>query len=338
MIPSIFERHDPYADVTPANWPAQREALTARITPWLGTPTPAEAPPSPEVRFLEERPHPEGRLLRLVYESEAGEPIHALALIPHGLTTPAPAVLCLHSTMEAGKETLFADNPKRTGRDFGTQLARAGFITFAPDSLAAGERTTPGLIAYDTAAFYERHPDWSEMGKWLRDHRRALEVMQSAIPEIDGSRIGAVGHSLGGYGSILLAAFEPAIKASASSCGLTTWEGNHEKRLNWARDRFYRHFPALRPLFLADEPLPFELYELIALIAPRPFLNLSGMADATYGNNETLPEVGLRLTTLYRQLGSPEHFANYLFGDGHETPLPSQMLIAGWFRRWLIGS
>lgn len=168
------------------------------------------------------------------------------------------------------------------------------------------------------------------------DARRAIEAM-SLIPSIDVGRLGVVGNSLGGYGSLIAAAFEERLSVVVSSCGLTTWEGN-ELRFKWAREEWYRHFPALRPAFLRNE-IPFELYELAALIAPRPLLNLSGMMDPTYGydNNVTLPEAGLRLSELYQQVGHPAGFANFLFGGVHEVPYYSRTLIAGWFGHWLAG-
>lgn len=328
--------YDAFPGVTPETWPVQREALREIVLPFLGKPTALN--PSYRVEAVREEaqiPHPDGTLTKMAYEVEPGEIVRAYLLIPHGAVRPTPAVLCLHGTAEKAKDTQIWNDPARPNRDWASQLCREGFITFSPDHISAGERRTPEADSYFTTDFYRRHPEWSEMGKLAWDASRALDAL-TLCGVADMERVGAIGHSLGGYGSIQSAAFDERIKAVVSSCGFTTWE-NNEQRFKWARNEaYFRHFPALREPFSRHE-IPFELYELAALIAPRAFLNLSGMKDAVYGleNNSTLPEAGRRLADLWSQAGNPEGFANFLFGGGHDVPLYSCTLAAGWFRRWL---
>lgn len=328
--------YDAFPGATAENWSAFRETLLARIIPYLGTPSNLD--PAYRVTAIREEgefPHPHGRLTKIAYDAEPGETVRAYLLVPHGITTPAPAVLCLHGTAEKAKETVLWNDPERPNRDWATQLCREGFVTFSPDQVSAGERCYSGHQSYFTRPFYERHPNWSEMGKIAWDARCALDALAlCGVADLD--RIGAVGHSLGGYGSIQSAAFDERIKAAVSSCGFTTWEHN-EKRFKWARQEdYFRHFPALHEPFSRGE-IPFELYELAALIAPRAFLNLSGMEDAMYGleSNATLPEAARRLAALWSQTGNPEGFANFLFGAGHDVPIYCTTLVAGWFHRWL---
>lgn len=322
-----------YVNIDPQLWPNEREKLRKVVEPFMGYPTALDRSYHVrEIEILEQNDHTAGKLTKLRYETEPGEIVSAYLLVPHGMNKPSATVLCLHDTDALAKDSLIYTSVGRPGIDFAAQLARQGFVTFSPDHLAAGERNTPGLEPFDTAAFYDRHPHWSEMGKMIWDAKRAIEAMR-LIPQIDPERLGIVGHSLGGYGALIAAAFENCFKVVACSCGLTVWEGN-PKRLNWARQSWYRHFPALHQPFLKNQ-IPFELYELTSLVAPRPLLNISGMTDETYGGNEHLPEVGRRLSHLYSQLSEAEAFANFLFGGGHDVPLYSQALIASWFRRWL---
>ncbi len=328
--------YDAFHGVNSENWPAHREAIAARIRPYLGEPSNLD--PAYRVTAIveeEEIPHADGRLTRIAYETEPGEVTRAFLLVPHGVTAPAPTILCLHGTNDLAKDTMIWSDPKKPNRHWATQLCRQGFVTFSPDHVSAGERCYPGLRPYFTTPFYERHPDWSEMGKMAWDASRALDAL-ALCGVADMKSVGAVGHSLGGYGSIQSAAFDTRIKAAVSSCGFTTWEGN-EKRFKWARQEdYYRHFPALHEPFSREE-IPFELYELAALIAPRALLNLSGMEDAMYGlpNNASIPEAGRRMAALWSQAGNPEGFANFLFGAGHDVPIYCTTLVAGWFRRWL---
>lgn len=318
---------------TAQRWRSKREHLQNVILDVLGRP-PYQEVPVPNMRVYRTVDEPNYRHLYVGYDSSPNEEVRAHLLIPHSdRLKKGAAVLCLHGTSPEAKDTQIGAgaNP---GRDYGRFLANHGFITLAPDHLCAGERQDPGYRPYDTTPFYQQHPEWSAVGKAIWDGQRAVDIL-SAVPEVDQERIGAVGHSLGGHGSLFVSAFDERIKAAVSSCGVTTWTGN-PKRLSWARDTWYQYIPALRPIFLADQDPPFDLHEFAALIAPRAFLNISGLSDESYGNNHTLGEFGSQLFSVYRLLGNPEGFANFLFGGGHEIPDYSRALTVAWFERWLV--
>jgi dienelactone hydrolase len=332
-MPRFWRGAQTSPDFHPESWLAERERILGVVKSFIGHPTGlASSYRVREIEIQEHKPHPTGTLTKLRYETEPGEIVSAYLLVPHGVNKPHPTILCLHGTDVLAKDSLVYPSVDQPGIDLASQLTHQGFVTFSPDHLAAGERATAGWEPFDTAAFYDRHPHWSEVGKMIWDAQRAIDAML-LVPQIDAGRLGVTGHSLGGYGAFIAAAFEDRLRAVACSCGLTVWEENSQ-RLNWARQSGYRHLPALRQLFLANQ-VPFELYELASLVAPRPLLNISGMSDETYGANEYLPEVGRRLASLYRQINAPEAFANFLFGGGHDVPVYSQALIASWFSRWL---
>ena len=58
--------------------------------------------------------------------------------------------------------------------------------------------------------------------KGIWDHMRAVDVLQS-MPEVDGSRIGVMGNSLGGHNSLFVAVFDPRIKAIVCSSGFDSF-------------------------------------------------------------------------------------------------------------------
>jgi dienelactone hydrolase len=319
---------------TPEEWAAKRTEIEQQVLAVLGDP--GEIPiPEPVIRvYADNTTSPSYRHLVIGYDVEPDEEVRAHLLIPPPeRRQKGAAVLCLHGTSVEAKDTQLGLGGK-PGRDYGRLLATAGFITLSPDHVCAGERLVTGYKPYDTKPFYDRHPAWSAVGKAVWDGQRAIDIL-CAIPEVDAARIGAVGHSLGGHGSFFVAAFDTRVQAAVSSCGLTTWVDN-PKRLNWAREGWYSYFPKLRAPFLQNAALPFELHEFAALVAPRAFLNISGMSDPTYGNNETLPEVGLQLSQLYQVLGEPEKFAQFLFGGGHDVPEYGRALTTAWFKRWLV--
>ena len=294
---------------------------------------PSECPPL-DVEMLDEV-ELEGYIRRKVsYSVESDERVSAYLLLPQPLTNTAsvPAVLCLHGTSREAKDgQVGLSDRKDTAHAL--HLAQRGYVTLAPDHLCSGERIAPGLEPYDTASFYQRHPEWSAVGKAIWDAQRAIDYLVS-LDYVDSARIGCIGHSLGGHGATFAAAFDERITASVSNCGLTTFAKN-PKRLSWARDHWYIYMPKLRPIFLNDEESPFDLHEVVALIAPRAFLNISGLNDGTFANTDTFAELGLRVNKAYRLLGAEERFANYLHGSGHSFLLESQALAYAWLDRWL---
>ncbi len=290
--------------------------------------------PSPEYTILNEQNTETYRQLTIAYLTEPGEEVRAHLLIPYKQN--GASVLCLHGTSVEAKDTQIGAGEK-PNRDWARFLSNHGFITLSPDHICSGERFTGGERPYDTQTFYQRHPQWSAMGKAVWDGSRALDILET-IDGVDKNRIGCIGHSLGGYGTIWVAAFDARINAAVSSCGLTTWQEN-PKRYSWAREEWYVHLPQLKPIFKEQEKhgglLPVEMHEYAALIAPRPFLNISGMTDTTYGNNETMPEVGLQLNAVWDVLGESEKFAQLLMGGPHDVPHYSRLLALGWMEKWL---
>lgn len=318
---------------TPQGWETKRSTLKSTLWELMGESSNTIVPP-PQYQILDEQNTDLYRQLTIAYLSEPGEEVRAHLLIPH--QPNGAGVLCLHGTSVEAKDTQLGAGQK-PNRDWARLLSSHGFITLSPDHVCSGERLPEGEKAYETRTFYERHPNWSAVGKAVWDSARALDILQT-VDGVDENRIGCIGHSLGGYGSIWTAAFDERIKAAVSSCGLTTWQEN-PLRYSWAREAWYVHLPKLKPYFKKQEEtgdlLPVEMHEFAALIAPRAFLNISGMTDKTYGNNETMPEVGLQLNALWDLLGDSEKFSQYLMGAPHDVPHYSRLLALGWFEKWL---
>ena len=318
---------------TPDAWNNKRQTLNNTLVELMGESSNTIIP-APEYTILNEQDTDNYKQLTLAYLTEPDEEVRAYLLIPH--QPNGASVLCLHGTSVEAKDTQIGIG-KKPNRDWARFLSNHGFITIAPDHVCSGERFTGGERSYDTSTFYERHPQWSALGKAVWDGKRTLDILET-IDGVDKNRIGCVGHSLGGYGTIWTAAFDERINAAVSSCGLTTWQEN-PKKYSWSRDEWYVHLPKLKPLLKEQEKtgglLPVEMHEYAALIAPRPFLNISGMADQMYGNNETIPEVGLQLNALWDVLGESEKFAQFLMGAPHDVPHYSRLLTLGWMERWL---
>ena len=152
--------------------------------------------------------------------------------------------------------------------------------------------------------------------------------MQS-LPEVDPDRIGALGHSLGGHGTIFLAAYDVRVKAAACNCGASFFRHN-PKVEEWARDRWYVYFKHIRPGLLEGKLPAIDFHEIIALIAPRAFLDLSGLNDGIALTQRQRVLMLAKIMDVYELEGRPENFAFYVHGRGHSVAHESRQLMYGW--------
>jgi dienelactone hydrolase len=269
---------------------------------------------------------------RITYKVGDGEEIPAYLLRPLELEYPAPAVLALHQTEASGKDEV-------VGLDgfpdfaYGHELAKSGFVVLAPDHLAAGERIFPGKESFDSGPFYEKYPDWSMVGKNLEDSMAAIDIL-CGLDFVDPNRIGVLGHSHGGHNAIMAAALDNRIRAIVSNCGMSVFS-EEEERLEWSLEDGYIYIPKLRRYFLKNEEPPFDLHEVAALIAPRPWLNISAYEDEAYGNQEFMAEVGVQIYRVYQLHQQPSSFGFYLHGNNHSFPKPARELAYAWLAQWL---
>ena len=259
------------------------------------------------------------------YQVERDERAHAYLGIPLGLTDKAPAVVALHGTFEKGIEQAagLVDNPDKAYLD---HLCRRGYVVIAPEHFVSGRRTPPEG-AYDTSRFYARHPQWTAVGKFTYEHSIAVDVLLT-LEEVDPSRVGAMGHSLGGHGTMFLAAYDPRIRAAAGNCAASFFRHNAGVE-HWSRDRWYVYFGHLRPGLLRGELPPIDFHEIMALIAPRAYLDVSALNDGAALTQRQRALMLLKVGDVFELLGVPENFAFFIHGRGHAVPHESRELIYG---------
>lgn len=270
---------------------------------------------------------------RLVsYNVEADERAHVYLAIPRKLNGKAPAVVALHGTWRGrGKDrtaSLFG-NPENAYLD---HLARRGYVVIAPDHFVSGHRIPPEG-ANDTTRFYKKLPEWTAVGKFTYEHSIAVDVLQS-LKEVDPERIGTLGHSLGGHGAICLAAYDERVKAAVCNCGLSPFR--HDRGVEgWAGDRWYVYFKHIRPGLLAGKLPSIDFHEIISLIAPRAFLDLTALNDEGMGGAAPLRQrqvvlMNVKIMDVYELEKVPQNFAFYVHGRGHSVAYESRQLMYGW--------
>lgn len=293
-------------------WEVRRDWLRRTWNEFLH-PLALERPPD-KLEVLEEDRRDGCRRQLVRYQSEPGLPVEGYLLRPLEIRGRVPGVVVLHSTVPftirqpAGLEGKSEDY-------FGLRLARQGVVAFCPRCfLWQG----PGNYDEHVAEFRRRHPGSLGMAKMLWDASRAVDILAS-LDEVDAGRLGAVGHSLGAKETLYLAAFEARIKAAVSSEGgigvrFSNWEAPWYLGEAVTNGRFTR-----------------EHHELLALVAPRPFLLLGGeSADG----DRSWPFIESALD-VYRLYGEPARIGLFNHHRGHSVPPEAERRIDEWLRTYL---
>ena len=275
---------------------------------WLGTP--AIAKPVPRVRLVREIDDTWLRASLMDLQTEADSWERILIVYPEErLSGPRPVVIVPYYDVDTPAGLNFGGrNFQPLGvRSFAWLAAQQGYIAVAVRWFGEsyGER-------YDEAVanLARRHPGTTGLGKWVWDGSRLLDYLET-IPEVDRSRIAMMGHSLGGKMTMYAAAMDSRIKvAAASEPGVSFQFTNYD-------DYWY---------FGERIPRGVDQNELLALIAPRPFLLISGEDS---DGDKSLPF----LASASAIAGSQFDWINHR--SGHTPSTDSITAAFDWLKYWL---
>lgn len=246
------ERHPVQSE---ADWLKRRAHIVAHMESVMG-PFPSGARPPLNVKVLAESQGAGYKRQTITYEAMAGDPVPAHLYLPDG-TGRRKAALALHPTGELGK-LIVADEGPRENRGYGKELAQRGYVVLAPDYPTMGDpQRDPFELGYESTTM-----------KAIYNHSRGVDLLQE-LEQVDGVRIGAIGHSLGGHNALFVTVFEPRVKAAVTSCGFNSFFQYYGGNLTgWGQDKY---MPIIREVHKLDpRRMPFDFTELLATIAPRP--------------------------------------------------------------------
>jgi lysophospholipase L1-like esterase/dienelactone hydrolase len=313
-----------------AAWKEKRPEILKTAVQSLG-----ELPPRPsplKVRLVSRELRGGYTLERVGIDNGVDGEIGALLLLPEKAKKPAPAILWLHSSTP-DKTQIVTPHSNGGEEPLGETFVKAGYVVLAPDAYWHGERagTGPGGAAEKDRAEQESlHKLNLWMGRTLwgmfvRDDQIALDYLCSR-PEVNKSRIGATGMSMGSTRAWWLAAVDDRITATVGVACLTRYQNLIAHGQLRQHGVYYFNYGMLKH---------FDTEGVIALIAPRPYLALTGDLDA--GS----PADGIRVIeqkagAVYKTLGAEDHFKSILYKDiGHTyTPEMRKEMLA-WFEKWL---
>lgn len=214
------------------------------------------------------------------YDAADGDVIAAYLLVPAG-TGPFPAVVIHHQhngERHLGKSEVcgLAGDPLQA---FAPALAHHGLVVLAPESICFEDRRrqrggpdpdpesgADWLQHYNEMAYRLLAGDLL-MRKVLSDAATAVSVLAS-LDVVDQERIGTLGHSYGGNTVLFHAALDERIRFACSSGAACSYANK------MATDTGIEQAEVI-PGFATR----WEISELVACIAPRPLLLVSGTAD-----------------------------------------------------------
>ncbi len=308
LPPLLFDREgNPINSVS--KWKEERERIKNRWLYYLGALDPN--PKIPELKVLEED-RPEGLLRQYVeYEGEPGIMVRGYLLKPENINEPLPGVIALHSTSD-NQMIYIAGFKKGRLLGFGYNLARQGFVVFCPQCFLWHDR---GGRSYEQQVdlFTDRHPGSKGMAKMLFDAQRAVDVLES-LEEVDSSRIGTIGHSLGAKEALYLGAFDDRVGAIVSNEG-----GIGIEMSNW---------DAVWYLNKEIQAFRHQHHEVLALTAPKHFLLIGGDG---YDGKQSLPYMEA-VKPVYGLYNKPQNLELKNHGEGHSAGPTAEKWTYDWMK------
>ena len=313
---------------TPAGLATQRDQVRAILWKCLGDLPPR--PASPAVVVLQRRDRGAWTEEHFEFDNGAGSRVPGVLLLPKGRTGRVPGILYNHwhgGEYDGGKLELFQS--RHTPAEPGPELVRRGYAVMAIDAPCFGERQGQGpdgergSAGELSASKLELWLGRSLWGMMLRDDLMALDYL-CARPEVDESRIGATGISMGATRTWWLMALDERIRSGVAVACLTRYQ-DLVGAAGLRHHGIYYYVPGILRQF--------DMEAVVACVAPRSLLCLNGDQDAgsPVGGIRTIEQV---VSPAWERGGKAGEFRSVIYpGVGHEyTPeMWTQMLT--WFAR-----
>ena len=312
---------DPVVPASPEKWPAHRAEIIADMERVMG-PFPNRERTPLQVRVEETKDFPTHTQRKITLAVEKGDRLPAYLLVPKNLKAKPPGILCLHPTHRPlGARTVIGEHPK-SDRHYALHLVKRGYVTLAPDYVnMGGYKFDPYKNGYASATM-----------KAIWNHSRCVDHLCS-LPEVDGDNIGVIGHSLGGHNSIFLASFDGRVKCAVWSCGFCSFPTYYGGKLaGWSHDGY---MPRIKTEYDLDpEKMPFDFPEVLAALAPRPFLAVAPVRDHNFDVGGVKDCIRGALP-VYRLLGKPANLKGVYPDAGHDFPDDARKAAYEWLDRHL---
>jgi len=250
---------------------------------------------------------------KVYIQSEQDYWIPAYYFVPKALKQKAPAIVCLHGHSGIVPYIREGNRAQRTmakelAVDYAPYLAEQGYVTLALVQRAWNE-TIEGLKLFaGVNGCYRFTMDCfltgrTPVGIRVWDSMRAVDFLETR-PEVDASRIGAVGLSGGGTTTLFFSALEPRVKLAMIAGYFCTF-----------RDSIFSIYHCI--CNCVPKVMEWgEMSDVGALIAPRPALIISGDKDPIFPIGPTR-RAYRELRKTYKLLGAEQDLESDFFDGPH---------------------
>lgn len=251
----------------------------------------------------------------------------AYMLVPKG-DGPFPAVLLLHdhgARFDIGKEKVVGPWDVSTeraasaqewvdgsygGRWIGDELAKRGYACFATDALNWGDRGGGGYDGQHMIASNLMHLGMSFAGLIAHEDTRAAEFL-AGRPEVDASRVAAMGLSMGAFRAWQVTALSEHIAAGAAICWMATVKGLITPGNNQARSQ--SAFAMLHPGLFSHLDYP----DVASIACPKPLLFYNGLRDGLFPV-ASVSDAYTKMRSVWESQGAGDRLVTKLWDVPHE--------------------
>jgi len=242
----------------------------------------------------------------LVLSLNGIEEVPAYFTRPKNSDAPHPTMLFSHShggLYHMGKFELLSPAPYGYPISYAKTLSERGIACLAIDHWCFGERSGRAENATFKSMLWKGQVMW---GMMVYDSLRAIDYLVSR-DDIDSTRIGATGISMGSTMSIWVSALDTRIKTCIDLCCLTDFD-ELEREGNLDAHGIFYYVPSLQKHF--------SMADINALIAPRPHLSTAGIYDDLTPVNG-LKKIEKILSKVYDDMGAAGDFVLKTYPCGH---------------------
>jgi dienelactone hydrolase len=321
----------------PPEWPlptdlkkwqdSERDAVRRTLLECLGE-MPARPDPA-KVKVVSREDKGEYWLERFEFFNGVDMNVPGILAIPKNVKGKIPVVIGMHG--HSGSKNEYLPNPENE-LSLGWMLVKAGFAVAAIDGYFNGERVMQGprgkleKDAYGQEMSLFKLHLWQGRTLWgmmLRDEQCLIDYLETR-PELDKSRIGGTGMSMGCTRAWWLAAIDDRVQTIVGVACFTRYT---ELLAHGKSHGIYYFVPGLLKHF--------DTEAILACVAPRPMLQLSGDQDhnAPPDGVEVLEQ---KLAKVYALHGKPANFRSILYyRTGHEYLPEMRHEMVAWFQKHL---
>ncbi|HVM71677.1 MAG TPA: acetylxylan esterase [Anaerolineales bacterium] len=260
----------------------------------------------------------------LVLELNGDQPVPAYFVKPRRSHGRSPCILYNHAhagDYRRGKDELLLGRPELSAPPYAEALTAHGWAALCIDAWGFGERAGRTESELFKEMLWKGQVLW---GRMVYDSLRAIDYLLGR-PDVDGSRLGTLGLSMGSTMAWWLAALEPRIAVCVDICCMTDFDALIAAG-GLDGHGIYYYVPALLKHF--------STAGINALIAPRPHLSLAGDLDPLTPP-QGLERIDRELREVYAALGASEAWQMRRYPGGHQETADMREEALAFLEKWL---